>query len=195
MLNRRDMGFIDGSNFVRQLAKKLDVRDLRSDKPPLPSVMGLAKRLFSGGPFFQGGHIRVRTYWFGSYVGSDETFDNYSSQVRDAGFEPRLFKQYSDGREKGVDLGLAKDVLVNAFHHNFDRAVLVAGDADYVELVFEAKRYGAVIDGEFFADGVSPRLRIAFEHFEVLDKRLNPEEWDDLARRVGEEVHAARNEG
>ena len=93
MLNRRDMGFVDGTNFVRQLAKKLDIRDMRADKPPLVSVMAVAKQLFSGGPFYQGGHVRVRTYWFGSYVGNDETLDKYLKGVREAGFEPRLFKQ------------------------------------------------------------------------------------------------------
>ena len=56
-------------------------------------------------------------------------------------FEPVLF-QKRDGREKGVDIALTKEMLVNALHQNFDIGFLFAGDKDYVSLVSEVKRYG-----------------------------------------------------
>jgi hypothetical protein len=192
MASDRDMMFIDGSNFLRQLAKKLEVRELRNDKPPPKAVVDLARTIFSGGPQFRGGPRLVRRYWFGSFVGDDTARTAYAESIRAAGFEPRLYKQDSEGREKGVDLGLAKEMLVNAFNRNYDRAVLVAGDADYEELVLEIKRYGAVIGGCFFIEGTSLRLRLAFDEFEYLDAFQSDEKWRALALRVGKEISATR---
>jgi hypothetical protein len=56
-------------------------------------------------------------------------------------------------------------MLVNAFNQNFDIGLLIAGDADYSDLVKEVKRYGPVIWGSFFSHGLSESLRIEFDMF------------------------------
>lgn len=48
-------------------------------------------------------------------------------------------------RQKGVDSLIAVDMLTGAFDQIFDVAVLVAGDADFVPVVQEVKRRGALV--------------------------------------------------
>jgi hypothetical protein len=45
-------------------------------------------------------------------------------------------------RQKGVDTLLAVHLLVGAFNRLFDSAVVIAGDADFVPVVREVRRYG-----------------------------------------------------
>lgn len=75
---------------------------------------------------------------------------------------------------------LAVEMLVHAQRGNFDTALLVAGDEDYVRLVDEVKRCGALVFGAFFsASGMSTSLRRSLDGFEdlqeVLDKHLKTE--------------------
>ena len=80
-----------------------------------------------------------------------------------------LYQNKEGSPEKGVDIGLAKEMLVNAFNQNFDIGFLIAGDKDYLELVYEVKRYGPNIFGGFFKEGLSPELRLAFDFFVEFD--------------------------
>ena len=102
--------------------------------------------------------------------GGDNYHEQLCGELRGLKFEPVLFKRRK-GREKGVDIALTKEVLVNAFNQNFDIGCLLAGDEDYVGLVNEAKRYGPVLMGAFFSSqGLSPTLRLAFDDFRDLDR-------------------------
>ena len=158
---KRMMIFVDGTNFLVELFKEFQV-DFRADKPP-SETLAIAKSMID--PFFlMKGIVRVRKYWFSSYQGNDQDHDQLAKDLRYNGFEPVLFKK-REGREKGVDIALAKEMLVNSFNQNFDLGLLIAGDEDYVGLVTEAKRYGPVIEGAFFAHGLSDKLRLALDQF------------------------------
>jgi uncharacterized LabA/DUF88 family protein len=70
-----------------------------------------------------------------------------------------------------VDIALTKDLLRHAFLGNYDVAVLVAGDGDYVPLVDEVKRLGKVVYVEFFRQsGLSNNLRLAADRFFEMDE-------------------------
>lgn len=56
-------------------------------------------------------------------------------------------------QQKAVDVQLTVDLLVRAFDRLCDLAVLIAGDADYVPLVHEAKRRGVQVIVAGFDDG------------------------------------------
>ena len=61
---------------------------------------------------------------------------------------------------------MAKDFLSHAFLDNYDVAVLVAGDGDYVPLITEVKRLGKVVYVAFFRDcGLSTELHLAADMF------------------------------
>lgn len=77
-------------------------------------------------------------------------------------------------RQKGVDTLLAVDLLVGAFSSLFDIAILVAGDADFVPVVEEAKRRGVMVTlaGSPSTPGatVADELRRAADRFvDVMD--------------------------
>ncbi|MBI4626950.1 MAG: NYN domain-containing protein [Verrucomicrobia bacterium] len=71
-----------------------------------------------------------RKYWFASYQGNDEDRDRMRHALHEQGFEALLFKK-NEGREKGVDISLTKEMLVHAFQRNTVESILVAGDEDY----------------------------------------------------------------
>jgi uncharacterized LabA/DUF88 family protein len=80
-------------------------------------------------------------------VGDDPTLDSVRKQISGLGFNPVVFKRDSDQKKaKGVDIALTKDMLSHAFRDNYQIAVLVAGDGDYVPLVEEVKRLGKLVD-------------------------------------------------
>lgn len=158
---KKMMIFVDGTNFLIELAKELEV-DFRADKPPV-EALGIAECMLE--VFWRPRDIMlIRRYWFCSYQGDEQDHDRLAEQLRGNGFEPVLFKK-RDGREKGVDIALATQMLVNSFNQNFDVGLLVAGDEDYVGLVNEAKKYGPVVSGTFFDHGLSPKLKVACDEF------------------------------
>jgi len=164
-MRTRFMAFVDGTNFLIELGKEIDA-EIRADSPPeyaircASSVLGVYAQYRTLNP--------IRKFWFGSYVGNDETELALRRTIRSCGFEPVLFHKKKNGSEKGVDIALAKEMLVNAFNRNFDIGVLVAGDQDYHDLVQETKRYGQTIEGAFFSHGLSEPLRLAFDSFHDL---------------------------
>jgi uncharacterized LabA/DUF88 family protein len=88
-------------------------------------------------------------------------------QISKLGFNPVVFKREAgQSKAKGVDIALTKDMLSHAFRNNYQVAVLVAGDGDYVPLVEEMKRLGKLVYVWFFAEeGLSPKLRSAADLF------------------------------
>jgi hypothetical protein len=137
-LHTRLMIFVDGTNFLVELFKELGIvqkSEKLAENPPLSSFE-LARGLIDNAS----GHcqlpstisITIRRFWFGSYVGGDEIKTTLRNALRNNGFEPKLFKKDRGKTEKGVDIALTKEMLVNAFNQNFDVAVLIAGDEDYV---------------------------------------------------------------
>jgi uncharacterized LabA/DUF88 family protein len=182
----RLMVFVDGSNLLIELSKAIGI-SFRADKPPL-TALSLARHMIDATITYyitsegQPRLINIRRFWFASYQGDEQLHRQLSITLRENRFEPVLFKK-RNGKEKGVDVSLTKEMLVNAFNQNFDLAFLFAGDADYVGLVNEVKRYGPVVNGAFFRHGLSEALQLAFDSFLYLDpERMNQEE---LSRHTG----------
>lgn len=159
--------YIDGSNLLRELAKHVGL-NVRADKPTnehLALACYLAKR---ANPYAT---EPLRRYWFASYQGSEEDFLRIRSYLSDKGFEAVLFKK-RDGREKGVDIALTKEMLVHAFQQNCKESILVAGDEDYVPLVNEVKRYGQRVLGYFFRGPTSSELILSLDAFWDIDSGM-----------------------
>jgi uncharacterized LabA/DUF88 family protein len=70
-------------------------------------------------------------------------------QIRQIGFHPEVFKKKHGVKSKSVDITLSKDLLVHAFYNNYDVAVLIAGDGDYVPLVQEVKDWAKLFTLSF----------------------------------------------
>ena len=74
-------------------------------------------------------------------------------------------------RQKGVDTLIAVDMLVGAFSGLFDVAVLVAGDADFIPVVEEVRRRGAMVAVAGVSTSVSGDLRRVADRYIELDSQ------------------------
>lgn len=172
------MLFVDGENFTirgQQFASdnslslpscdhyERDVFLWVPNSPPLDNILrGNRANLQNHG---------IRAYYYTSASGDDNKLQSTCESLWSIGFQPMVFKRDAKAkRSKGVDIALAKDFLCNAFYGNYDAAVLIAGDGDYVPMVEEVKRLGKVVCIVFFSNaGLSPRLRLAADQFAEVD--------------------------
>jgi uncharacterized LabA/DUF88 family protein len=175
-MDERVMIFVDGSNLLRGIGEEIKIK-VNSLKPPDDLVSlaclivdslwehRLSHELRVGAV---GGRV-IRSYWFGSFEGSEEDGTHLQESLRRRDFEPVLFhKPKRQGKEKRVDLAIAREMLLNAFQHNYQVAVLVAGDEDYLDLVQDIKRFGIRVTGSFFSNRTSPKLALAVDYFHEL---------------------------
>jgi len=190
---RRLMVFVDGSNLLIQLCKELQIKNFRAERPP-PIIFTLAEKLITKTTNisrYSSEFAHIRRYWFSSYAGNDNDRSSLIKILRELNFEPVLFKKYQDKKEKGVDIALTKEMLVNAFNSNFDIAILFAGDEDYVSLVNELKRYGPIIMGAFLNNGLSVNLQFAFDYFQLIT--LEDEERKEMVSQIIEGIGLSKN--
>lgn len=163
------MMFVDGSNLLVELADVLRVPE-RAEKPSNQFLSLAAQIAFRCGFDTDTGTLgrvrMLRRYWFGAMEGADEVLNERRDLLRAAGFEPVIFQKLKSGREKGVDLAIAREMLIQGFNRNYRAALLVAGDADYVGLVSDLKRMGLVVYGAFYdTAALSPDLRRSFDNW------------------------------
>jgi len=111
----------------------------------------------------------IRSFYYTSVVGDDNRLQEVRHQLWGLGFNPRVFKKSrKEEKAKGVDIALATDFLSNAYKDNYDVAVLIAGDGDYLPLVEDIKRLGKVVYLAFFSGdgmGLNPELELASDRF------------------------------
>lgn len=173
------MLFVDGENLVARaqvLAPTLGVSLVRGPFY-VPDVFVWAPRRraterlpFGNYPFILQKHA-VRAFYFTGIQGDDHKIAGIRSNLRDLGFQPEVFKRTS-GKSKGVDIALSKEMLLNAFMGNYETAVLLSGDADYLPLIHEVKRLGKLVYVGAFSSGLSPNLRVEADNFCDLDHWL-----------------------
>jgi len=169
----RWMLFVDGENFTIRGQELADKRSI-----VLTEGRYYCKDTFLWIPGFDAhercadGHLQLtpkstRSIYYTSVKGDEPKMEEIRAKLWELKFQPEIFKRNTlEKRAKGVDIALTKDVLSNAFHNNFDIAVLVAGDGDYVPLVEEVRQLGKVVYLVFFeATGLSKSLKFACDSF------------------------------
>jgi hypothetical protein len=174
--NRREwMLFIDGENLAIRARKYAESRGLCI--PDGPNARKDVFVWFNGGhplaPRFSAyerpGQLATRGYYYTSLVGDEQVLASVRRDLWEMGFSPQVFKRDANlHKAKGVDIALTTDMLSHAFRGNYEIAVLVAGDGDYVPLVEEVKRLGKLVWVWFLADekyGLNPALKLAADHF------------------------------
>jgi uncharacterized LabA/DUF88 family protein len=173
---RRWMLFVDGENFTiraQKLASDNGValhegREFRRDifvwMPGVSPTSALTNTDYAP---LKVQPNAIRSYFYTSVTGDDTKVLSVRQALRSLGFHPEVFKKQKDqAKAKGVDIALSKDFLSHAFLGNYDVAVLIAGDGDYVPLITEVKRLGKVVYLAFFQEsGLSPDLRLAADNY------------------------------
>ena len=133
--------FIDGSNFYHSLKNAFRKASVDFSKLVV---------------FLVGGRSLVRTYYYTAPRRKQDDEKKYRDQQlwfdrlrRLDYFEVKLGRLEPRGKtlvEKGVDVKLAVDMLHGAFRNTYDTAVLISGDADYVDAVEVVKQQGKHVE-------------------------------------------------
>ena len=167
----RIMIFIDGSNLYHSLKsffKRTDV-DLGKFCQKL-----LEKRRL------------VRIYYYNARVGRKEEPDRYKDQEAFfSGVNAIPYTELRLGRlvysnwpssppyEKGVDIQLATDMITHSYKNNYDVAILVAGDNDFVGALQAVKDNGRNVEVALFGkERTSMQLRNVSDRIITLNARL-----------------------
>jgi uncharacterized LabA/DUF88 family protein len=158
----RVMMFVDGENLAIRYGALLDGGTPVDHVIYQPNVYvwsHYASRL-------NGPQEYIRRYYYTSVAGDDLQVADAESKLREVGIEaPRIFRKKKGKRTKRVDITLATDMLTHAHRKNFDIAVLVAGDEDYVPLVEAVGAEGRRVALWFISSGLSPALVAAADHY------------------------------
>ncbi len=160
----RIMMFIDGENLAIRYGQLL------KDQQPQSHV------LFERDKFVWTKHANLtnnqvvypvkRKYYYTSAIGDDLYLIDLEKRLRTVGIEvPRVFKKEKAKGSKRVDISLAVDMLTHAHRSNYDLAILVAGDEDYVPLVQTVMSEGKTVVLWFLSSGLSPALERQAEYF------------------------------
>jgi uncharacterized LabA/DUF88 family protein len=115
----------------------------------------------------------VRRYYYTTVAGDECRRNRIHDLLQSQGIQnPRVFHKDKAKGSKRVDISLCVDMLLQAHAGNYDAAVLVAGDEDYVPLVEAVKAQGRQVFSWFVSSGLSPHLKRASDHFFNLDEVL-----------------------
>lgn len=139
--SKRVMVFIDGSNFYYSLKKtfltsKVDIKkfiDFIVDKNNLISIK------YYNAPLNQNDDEEAykKQQKFFEYLKTISKLDLYLG---------RLEKRPDNHKtEKGVDVKIAIDLLVNAFKDNYDIAILISNDADFIPAIEEVQKIDKMV--------------------------------------------------
>lgn len=150
MNNREErvMIFIDGSNIYHSMKSHFRRTDI--DLGKFCNKLSDRRRL-------------VRIYYYNAEVGRTEEPERYRDQQKYfSGIEAIPFIELRLGRlvysgwpssppyEKGVDIMLATDMITHSFKNNYEVAILVAGDNDYVGAIQAVKDNGKNVEIALF---------------------------------------------
>ncbi|GAH75085.1 unnamed protein product [marine sediment metagenome] len=167
----RVMIFIDGSNLyhsIKNFFKRTDI-----DMGKLGNKLLDKRRL-------------VRIYYYNAKVGLKEEPERYrDQQAFFASVSAIPYCELRLGRlvyinwpntppfEKGVDIQLATDMITHSFKNNYDVAVLVAGDNDYVGALQSVKDNGKHVEVALFGkERTSRQLRVAADRVITINARF-----------------------
>ena len=167
----RVMIFIDGSNLYHSLKNFFKRTDI--DMGKFGQKLLEKRRL-------------IRIYYYNARVGRKEEPERYEhQQAFFAGVSAIPYTELRLGRlvytnwpsvppyEKGVDIQLATDMITHGFKNNYDVAILVAGDNDFVGALQAIKDNGKNVEVALFGkERTSMQLRKVADKVITMDGRL-----------------------
>ena len=169
--SERVMIFIDGSNMYHSLHHFFKRTNLDIDR--FCQKILNKRRL-------------VRIYYYNAQVGQKEEPERFKEQKKFLdGVAAIPYMELRLGRlvynnwpnnspyEKGVDVQLATDMITHSFRENYDTAVLVAGDNDFVGALQAVKDNGKNVEVALFGkERTSMYLRNVADRVVTIDGRL-----------------------
>ncbi len=182
--------YIDLSNFLAELRSLLGIGMFSGEARYKELAEALAftihktSRLAATMTHTGRGATLHRLYCYGSHTGAERNafaaFKTTLNALGDA--EIHIVERPKKGREKGIDIKLATDMLAHAAWDNYDIAILVSGDADFEPAARRARDLGKKLYIAFYPHAVSNELLEASDGLLALP--LSPENLVD-ARLAG----------
>lgn len=171
MAEERVMIFIDGSNLYHSLKGIYRRTDL--------DIGRFCRKIL-------GRRKLIRIYYYNAKVGFKEEPERYRhQQAFFAGVNAIPYLELRLGRlvyanwpnvppyEKGTDVQLTADMLTHSFKNNYDVAILVAGDTDFVSALQAVKDNGKNVEVALFGKiGTSQQLRRVADRVISINARL-----------------------
>lgn len=168
------MVFVDGENFAIRYSNMLRAHNLTPHQTVFyqPDVFVWSVRMNNA---CLDGNVK-RKHLYTSVIGDEPLITETEDKLKRAGMQaPRVFKRTKNRGSKRVDISLTTEMLTHATHRNYETAVLVAGDEDYVPLVEAVQSEGRKVLVWFLEDGISPVLRRTADYYadlwEILTSR------------------------
>jgi len=172
----RVMIFIDGSNMYHLLKSFFNRTDVDIGK--FCNKLLDKRRL-------------IRIYYYNARVGLREEPERYHDQQKffasvtaipycELRLGRLVYNNWPAGPpyEKGVDIQLATDMLTHSFKNNYDVAILVAGDADFVGAIQAVKDNGKNVEVALFGkERTSIQLRKTADEVITINARLLNKCW------------------
>ena len=156
------MVFIDGENLAIRYGKALGGKEPPTHVDLQPNIYVWSRYLnLKGLPYDV-----IRKHYYTCVQGDAPRIDEIEECLKKIGMEaPRVFKKPRGERAKRVDILLATEMLTHAHRKNYNVAVLVAGDEDYVPLVEAVMSEGCRVVLWFIKNGLSPVLQRKADYF------------------------------
>jgi len=168
----KTMVFIDGENLAIRYGDELKKRNVT----PISKVIYEPNTFVWTNRFYTGLHQdakTIRTHYYTSVQGDILKIEDVVDRLKKLDIEhPSVFKKKSGHRSKQVDITLTTDMLLHAVRRNYETAVLVAGDEDYVPLVKAVKSEGCRVILWFISNGLSPILERSVDSYYNIDSYL-----------------------
>lgn len=160
------MVFIDGENLAIRYKKKLEELNMAA----APAHVSLQADVYVWSTrlnMYGFTSELIRKYYYTSVQGDHDKVVETEEKLKALHIEcPRVFKKAKGTRgSKRVDITLATDMLTHAFRKNYDIAILVAGDEDYVPLAEAVMSEGRRVILWFIDNGLSPVLRRKVDYY------------------------------
>ena len=127
----------------------------------------------------------VRVYFYDAIVDPEdpkfkEQNDYFDRIIATNGYEVRLGALVPTGKngegplkQKGVDVSLSIEMLQKGYDEQYDFAIIIAGDSDFLEVVNAVKDSGKRVFGMYFRDHISDDLYGAFDARIEIDSFIN----------------------
>ncbi len=182
-MTERVMFFIDGSNLYHSLKHFFKRTDI--------NIAELCRKILDKRQL-------VRIYYFNAIVSKKEEPERFKDQQAFfAGVAAIPYCELRLGRlvynnwpnsppyEKGVDIQLATDMITHGFRDNYDVAILIAGDSDYVGAIQAVKDNGKHVEIALFGKEQTSRpLRVVGDKIITLNSRFLKSCWKEAKGKL-----------
>ena len=118
----------------------------------------------------------IRAYFYEAIYPNDDSKRSFHNALKAQGFHVET-RPIVNSKEKGIDVMLATELLTHAFKDNFDIAVIVSGDQDYIIALKEVKREGKKIVLACFKNSFSNVIK------EIADEAIFIDDIAEIVKR------------